>query len=105
MRVIFYAEPINESQPLKSKSDSESEMAQWVTIKELQELAKIPPGLRGNELLDWATYIEAGGLISPLYSLNSEDQPPMMKIESSQCDPNKVINKDSWTKQIGRAHV
>ena len=77
-RVIFYAEPkhIDKIEP-KSIPDEESLRAKWLSIKELQELStKSPPfGLRGHELLDWATYIENGGTIYPTSILTNEHTP------------------------------
>lgn len=65
-KVVFYAEPKDEKQPLKSQPDKESLEARWVSVEELKELAKKPPYLRAPELLDWATYLDNGGKIFPL---------------------------------------
>lgn len=65
-KVVFFAEPKDENQPLKNKPDNESLEARWVSVEELKELAKKPPYLRAPELLDWATYLEKGGRVFPL---------------------------------------
>lgn len=62
MRVVFYAEPVNEKQPPKSKADNESLEAKWVTIDEFLSLGN----LRGEELVDWGRYLDGGGMIYPL---------------------------------------
>lgn len=80
-RVIFYAEPTDSTnQTPKSIPDEESLGAAWLTVDELRAKQNLPPpeGLRGPELLNWATYIENGGTIihwiycpqnAPLYQL------------------------------------
>lgn len=76
-RVIFYAEPMDPTQPPKSTPDSESVRAAWLSRQELYEKSKLKPpqGLRGRELLDWATYLESGGTIYPLQILATEHDP------------------------------
>ena len=61
-RVIFYAEPIDPKQAPKSVADDESKSARWMTLAELKQLSLVPPpeGLRGDELLRWASYITSG---------------------------------------------
>lgn len=73
-RVIFYAQPRDPTQPPKSTPDAESRGAAWLTLDDLRDKAKKSPpeGLRGRELLNWATYIENGGTIYPLSLLSSE---------------------------------
>jgi hypothetical protein len=66
MRVIFYAEPADRNQTPKQFPDKESEEARWVTIEDLKALGFQEPGLRGDELVEWGTYIENGGHIAPL---------------------------------------
>ena len=63
MRVIFYAEPtsLEMCDQVKTVPDEESEEARWVSIQELHELGNSSPGLRGEELLEWAAYLERGG--------------------------------------------
>ena len=65
MRVIFYAEPTTEdmAKNIKKVADGESLEARWVTLQEIEELAREKPGLRGKELPKWASYLEAGGQI------------------------------------------
>lgn len=76
-RVIFYAEPSDPNQPVKTKPDRESNGAAWLTVSQLVEKAGKPPpeGLRGTELLEWARYIENGGTIYPLAVLQGERTP------------------------------
>ena len=66
MRVIFYAEPKNPDAELKSVPDSESLGAEWVTLEEF----KNKDNIRGDELLEFGSYIENGGHIMPLSMLN-----------------------------------
>ena len=63
MRVIWYAEPtsLKEAENIKKVPDSESLEARWVSIPELLELGNKKPGLRGEELLEWAAYLQNGG--------------------------------------------
>ncbi|KAL4431836.1 hypothetical protein ABPG74_015276 [Tetrahymena malaccensis] len=65
-KVVFYGEPKDQNQKPKQIPDSESQEARWVTLKELEELGKKPPYLRGQELLVFGQYIEKGGPIYPL---------------------------------------
>jgi 8-oxo-dGTP pyrophosphatase MutT (NUDIX family) len=67
-RVIFYAEPKDPNQTPKQTPDKESLGAAWLSLEELKAKKNISPpeGLRGEELLDWGTYIESGGTIYPL---------------------------------------
>ncbi len=99
MRVVFYAEPKDPSQPPKTFADEESEMAEWVTLKELEELRKKPPGLRGPELLEWAQYIEAGGVISPIHVFADEMDPVPIptKPATTPEDVNQPVNEKKWT--------
>jgi 8-oxo-dGTP pyrophosphatase MutT (NUDIX family) len=53
MRVIFYAEPIDDKQVPKSVPDKESLEARWVTVQEFQALWDI----RGDELIYWGAYL------------------------------------------------
>mmetsp|Transcript_16702 Transcript_16702/g.28401 ORF Transcript_16702/g.28401 Transcript_16702/m.28401 type:complete len:88 (+) Transcript_16702:310-573(+) len=68
MRVIFFAEPVDPDITPKQMADSESLEARWVTLEEFKQLGH----LRGNELLEFGSYIEKGGLISPLTTLNED---------------------------------
>ena len=56
---------------------AESLKAEWLTLEELTEKSrKLPPeGLRGPELLDWASYLENGGQIYPLELFVTEETP------------------------------
>lgn len=70
MRVIFYAEPIDENQAPKSVPDSESLEGRYVTVEEFK---KFSVGMndngykiRGPELIEWGEYIDNGGIIYPL---------------------------------------
>ena len=77
-RVIFYAEPKDPTQITpKSVPDDESLRAEWISIEELREKSKLPPpnGLRGKELLHWATYLENGGTIYPTSIVTTEHVP------------------------------
>ena len=74
MRVIFYAEPTADSPPPKSEPDSESEEARWVSLDELLEMKVLPPGWRGDELYNWAKYIEDDGKIYPISILSFEGE-------------------------------
>ncbi|EAR83990.1 NUDIX hydrolase (macronuclear) [Tetrahymena thermophila SB210] len=65
-KVVFYGEPKDQNQIPKQIPDSETQEARWVTLKELEELGKQPPYLRGKELLYFGSYIENGGPIYPL---------------------------------------
>ncbi|OQR82844.1 hydrolase, NUDIX domain containing protein [Achlya hypogyna] len=79
MRVIFYAEPMDASSPLKSTPDSESLGAVWTTVDELArwDAANM---LRSTELLNWASYVEGGGAVAPLSVLGAESSgPPLAK--------------------------
>ena len=72
MKVIFYAEPIDQKQKPKDFADYESDEARWVSLEEFVEMKGQKPGWRGPELYNWAKYIEDGGTIYPLDSLAPE---------------------------------
>jgi len=72
MRVVFYAVPKDPNAPLKSVPDKESNSARWVTIADLEKLAKIPPGLRGGELVEWGRYLDAKKPVFPMSVLANE---------------------------------
>jgi hypothetical protein len=65
---VQYVEPesLKEAQNIKRLAGSESLEACWVMIDDLHALAKESPGLRGDELVAWATYLENGGHVFPL---------------------------------------
>lgn len=73
MRVVFFAVP-QEGQRPKQVADQRSEEARWVTLEELKGWAKVSPGLRGPELLEWGGYVERGGVIAPIQLLCREDE-------------------------------
>jgi len=75
MRVIYYAEPIDDTPP-KTKPDKESLEARWVTLAELEALGHKLPGLRSDELLLWGRYLETGGIIYPLSIFAKESALP-----------------------------
>ena len=79
MKLVFYAEPIDQNQKPKSVADYESDEARWVTLQELVEMKSQKPGWRGPELYEWAKYIEDGGTIYPLHSFDREGAKIKMK--------------------------
>ncbi|CAD8122039.1 unnamed protein product [Paramecium sonneborni] len=72
IKIVYYAEPIDQNQVPKIISDKESEMAKWINFEKLPELGKTKQGWRGLELLQWANYIENGGNIMPLCTVSKE---------------------------------
>ncbi|CAD8102234.1 unnamed protein product [Paramecium sonneborni] len=76
VRVVYYAEPVNESQIPKQKPDKETQQARWVDYKDLPSYSKNGPGWRGKELLEWSQYIENGGVIMPLSFFSQEATNP-----------------------------
>jgi 8-oxo-dGTP pyrophosphatase MutT (NUDIX family) len=77
MRVVFFAEPADPNAIVKTtaQADEESHCASWVTVAELQTLAAAEL-LRGNELLNWARYLESGGHVWPLGVMGEEGEGP-----------------------------
>ena len=69
MRVIFLAEPADDTPP-KSEPDDESLGAAWVTLADLDRHP-----LRGDEVRDLFEYIASGGPVSPLSILQQEGMP------------------------------
>ena len=69
MRVIFLAEPIDDTPP-KSVPDQESLEARWIRLSDLDRLP-----LRGAEVRDLFAYIAAGGTVVPLGILQTEGIP------------------------------
>lgn len=105
-RVIYYAEPKdpNQASP-KTVPDNESKGAAWLTVDELKAKNKLSPpnGLRGTELLDWATYIEQGGTIYPLAVFATEHTPVpynrdehRREAESMRGDTSLVREDQRW---------
>jgi 8-oxo-dGTP pyrophosphatase MutT (NUDIX family) len=76
MRVIFFAEPAdpNAASSLKSHRDAESDGALWMPLDALRAAAAAGK-LRGSELIDWAEYVSAGGVVHPMSVLTAEDAP------------------------------
>jgi phosphatase NudJ len=85
MRVIFFARPTDPDAPVKSMPDAESDGAAWLTIEELEALArKRPPeGVRGRELLRWGTYLRDGGVPFPLDLLQVELDGPSQALSAA----------------------
>lgn len=50
--------------------DDESDGAEWMSVERLEELSTlpIPEGLRGDELLEWARYLNNGGCLFAIFS-------------------------------------
>lgn len=48
--------------------------ARWVSVEELKEIGKKLPFLRAPELLDWATYLDNGGVIYPLETFQGNQE-------------------------------
>ncbi|MFI5378258.1 MAG: NUDIX domain-containing protein [Tepidisphaerales bacterium] len=69
MRVIFLAEPADDTPP-KSIPDDESLGAAWVTLGELDQHP-----LRGDEVRELFEYIASGGRVSPASILQHEGMP------------------------------
>lgn len=62
MKFVFYGEPVDAQQRPKAHADRHSEEARWVSLDEFALLEKI----RGKELLEYGSYLEAGGVVHPL---------------------------------------
>jgi 8-oxo-dGTP pyrophosphatase MutT (NUDIX family) len=69
MRVIFLAEPVDDTPP-KSIPDQESLGAAWVRLDELATFS-----FRGPEVRELCEYLAAGGAVYPLEILQSEGNP------------------------------
>ena len=67
LRVVFLAEPVDDTTLPKSIPCFESAGAVWVTAK---EVASLP--LRGDEPLKWMPYVAKGGFVAPLEMLTRE---------------------------------
>lgn len=74
MRVFFYGSPIHEDAPLKSTPDGESLRAKWMTPKDMKGLK-----LRSREVIEWAEYVEGGGVIYSLSLLAEEGEPVLSR--------------------------
>lgn len=71
MRVVFYAEPVDDQQPLKQEPDAESLEARWVTVEQSLALGRF----KGPELVQWGKYLANGGTIFPLGVFAGEGDP------------------------------
>ena len=71
-RAIFLATPVNPAAPLKTIPDDESLRAEWKTTSEIEALGE---SLRSSEPLEWAHYLERGGMVYPLSVLAEEGDP------------------------------
>ena len=69
MRVVFLAEPVDDTPP-KSKPDEESLEAAWVS---LDELDRYP--LRGEEVRELFEYVAKSGAVYPVTVLQPEGTP------------------------------
>jgi 8-oxo-dGTP pyrophosphatase MutT (NUDIX family) len=69
MRVLFLAEPTDDTPP-KSEPDDESLRAAWVALDELPQYK-----LRGSEVAELFTYVARGGAVHPLDLLQAEGAP------------------------------
>lgn len=71
-RMVFYAQPIDPNQPLKSIPDYESLCCVWISYEELMaDLTAKRKQLRGREPVRWFKYVEENGEMHSL-SLLSE---------------------------------
>lgn len=73
MRVIFYGRPRSEDQLPKSIPDYESAGAVWASADEVAPEKGLR--VRGNEPLQWFSYVASGGPIFPLAILTGEGAP------------------------------
>ncbi len=76
MRVVFIAEvadPVADL-VLKSKPDHESKAGHWMTVAEIAA-AHAEEKLRGDEILKYCAYVDAGKPVYPLTVLTSELAP------------------------------
>lgn len=69
MRVVFLAEPIDDTPP-KDVPDEESLEAAWVRLEELSEYP-----LRGDEVRELFAYVAEGGAVYPVSVLQREGMP------------------------------
>ncbi|GAM22855.1 hypothetical protein SAMD00019534_060300 [Acytostelium subglobosum LB1] len=79
MRLILYAEPINDDQLPKSIPDFESIGAAYVTLSELNHIH-----LRGKEPKLWFNYVNRGGAIFPIDMLTVENSKPSSDLYSGK---------------------
>jgi phosphatase NudJ len=69
VRVVFLAEPLDNTSP-KSEPDDESLEAAWVSLEELDHYP-----LRGEEVRDIFAYVKDGGPVYPVSLLQEEGRP------------------------------
>jgi phosphatase NudJ len=69
MRVLFLAEPTDDTPP-KSEPDDESLRAAWVPLEDLMKYK-----LRGEEVAGLFTYVARGGTVYPTELLQPEGAP------------------------------
>jgi ADP-ribose pyrophosphatase YjhB (NUDIX family) len=67
MRVIFFAEPLDDEQKPKSVPDYESVGASYFSYEEIRKVK-----LRGSEPLIWIDYVEKGGMVYPMEIFSNE---------------------------------
>lgn len=72
MRVIFLAEPLDDTQPAKSIPDYESVGASWVTAQECLEI-EAKDRVRGPEPGQWVRYLSSGGVAAPMTILTADE--------------------------------
>ncbi|MDM8567749.1 NUDIX domain-containing protein [Candidatus Halobeggiatoa sp. HSG11] len=66
VRLIVSGEPLNDTPP-KSEPDEESLEAGWFTVEQMRNLA-----LRGHDVLEVFSYLDAGGVVAPITILTHE---------------------------------
>ncbi|KAK3238469.1 hypothetical protein CYMTET_51522 [Cymbomonas tetramitiformis] len=72
MRVIFLAEPLDDTQPAKSIPDYESVGASWVSAEECLEI-EARDRVRGPEPGQWVRYLSSGGVAAPMTILTAQE--------------------------------
>ncbi|KAL3943240.1 MAG: hypothetical protein SGBAC_002685 [Bacillariaceae sp.] len=102
MRVIYYCEPttLQEANNFKTMADSESLEARWVSINELLVLASGNPGIRGRELLDWATYLENDGHVMPLEMFGEEGEMQSVQSHSAPLPTQQLQQAQQQQQQV-----
>ena len=69
LRLIVYAEPVDDTPP-KSEPDDESLEAGWFTVDDMRKLP-----LRGTDVLEVFSYLDRGGAVVPSTILTNEGVP------------------------------
>ena len=80
LRVIFYAEPRDDSQVPKTEADEHSEEARFVSV---DEFANALGKIREPELIEWGRYLDSGGQIFPLTILATAEDDPVVIPETN----------------------